>query len=352
MIQHLVTFGIDKNSRELRNIKDVSSGLACNCVCPCCGSDLEAHKGNIKRHHFQHHSSAECKGAFESQIHLLSKSIIEKNKSLMLPQYIGQYSFIPEKKQVFSEVIQEVSQDDLRPDCLCKYWDEQGNEHVLWVEILNSHAVDDNKINKIRERHISCVEIDVSQLFNDIETIDEEVLTEFLLNSTDNRKWVNNPLGDERILKKADEIRVANSIVDFLLNNYEENPIGDFYQTLYCLFLTGYRLSPTVYSQFYNYIKQHRSDYQTLDYQTQWRFSSIVQILLCHLFVSRVFRCVSNPIEQQLNFACYVLNITYQEFSDWLNIVLRYSHHGSQSYSTQRNRGYYSRNRSVRSWRL
>ncbi|MCQ2226057.1 MAG: hypothetical protein MJZ14_10090 [Paludibacteraceae bacterium] len=325
MIQHLVTFGKDKNSSELRNIKDVSSGLACNCVCPCCGSDLEAHKGNIKRHHFQHHSSAECKGAFESQIHLLSKSIIEKNKSLMLPQYIGQYSFIPEKKQVFSEVIQEVSQDDLRPDCLCKYLDEYGNEQELWVEILFSHAVDENKVKKIRERHIACIEIDVSQLFYDKETIEEDVLTDFLLSSIENRMWINNPLEDERILKKANEVRMLGSMVDFLINNYEENSMGDFYWVMYCLFLTGYRLSSKDYSVFYNFVKSHKIDYQKFDKEKQWRYISAVQILLCHLTVIGRINDGRYSREQQLFLICLKLNKSTPNLSELVNVVIQQS---------------------------
>lgn len=320
-MNHLVTFGKDKITGKLLNISEVPSGLACNCVCSFCGSDLEAHKGNIKRHHFQHHSSAECKGAFESQIHLLSKSIIEKNKSLMLPQYIGQYSFIPEKKQVFSEVIQEVSQDDLRPDCLCKYLDEYGNEQELWVEILFSHAVDENKVKKIRERHIACIEIDVSQLFYDKETIEEDVLTDFLLSSIENRMWINNPLGDERILKKANEVRMAGSMVDYLIRNYEENRTGVFCQIMYCLFLTGYRLSSKDYSEFYNFIKSHKIDYQTFDKEMQWRYISAVQILLCHLTVIGRINDGIHSREQLLLFACFTLNISTPNLLEWINFV-------------------------------
>ena len=144
MHQQKLTYGIDKITGKLRYIKDVESGLACKCICPNCRGELVAHKGEERCHHFKHYSVAECKGAFESQLHLLSKEIIEEHKVLMLPQYNGRYSVVyPPKRQSLTEVIKECSQIDLKPDCLCKYIDEQGNEQMLWVEIYYSHAVDE-----------------------------------------------------------------------------------------------------------------------------------------------------------------------------------------------------------------
>lgn len=330
-MNHLVTFGKDKITGKLLNISEVPSGLACNCVCSFCGSDLEAHKGTVQRHHFQHYSSADCVGAFESQIHLLAKEIIEENKCLMLPKYIGQFSIIREKRQDFSEIVLELSQDDLRPDCICKYLDEQGNEQTLWVEILNSHAVDGLKAEKICERHIACVEIDVSQLFKDKETVDKETLTEFLLNSAENRKWINNPLGDERILAEADEVRKNGSIVDFLNSGYKEECIENFYPIMYCLFLKGYRLSSEDYKNFYYTVKLHSLDYRTLNPVAQWLFVSVVQMLLCHLFVTGKINDGKCSREQQLSFVCFKLNSSNLQFSEWIKIVLQYPSQGSQS---------------------
>lgn len=153
-MQHLITYAKDKSTGETRNIKDVVSGLACNCVCGNCGGDLEACKGKIRQHHFRHYSVAECKGAWESQLHLLSKAIIEEHKSIMLPPYQGKYIGYPSKVQKFDNVVPEATQDDLQPDCLCKYTMPDGEERELWIEILNTHAVDEEKAQKIKERGI------------------------------------------------------------------------------------------------------------------------------------------------------------------------------------------------------
>lgn len=323
---HLVIYGIDGTTGELRNIEDVSSGVACDCVCPKCGSVLEAHKGKVYRHHFQHHSVAECKGAFESQLHLLSKDIIEEDKSLMLPVYAGRYSYYPQRQQTFTEVVKECAQDDLQPDCLCKYTDEQGNEQMLWVEILYSHAVDEEKARKIQERKIACVEVDVSNLFKDAEVIDRNMLTDFLLNSPDNRKWINNTQGDEQVLAEADEIRRRESISEFLIQNSDdETRIWKFQTLAYCLFSTGYTLPQKDYLGLYGFVKKHQTDYGNLDPVIQQRFVSAVQMLLCHLVVMGKFNVRGFSKQKQLYALCIDRKglTQTQQLQHWVNEAIR-----------------------------
>ena len=286
MCLHLITYGIDKTTGRLRNIEDVPSGLACNCVCSKCGSELEAHKGNIQRHHFQHHSVAECKGAFESQLHLLSKAIIEEKKMLMLPEYVGRFCNYPQKQQSFTEVIKECAQGDLQPDCLCKYMDEIGEEQTLWVEILNTHAVGEDKARKIKERHVACLEVDVSQLFMNDEIIDKKVLTKFLLNTPNNRQWINNPHGDDLILSEANEIRKQESIVGFLKKySNSEVRIERFQTIIYCLFSSGYGLSQKDYNCLYDFVKKCQKSYHSFAPVIQQCYISAVQVLYYNLFV-------------------------------------------------------------------
>lgn len=331
---HLVTYGIDRTTGALRNIEDVPSGLACNCVCPKCRFALEAHKGKVQRPHFQHHSVAECKGAFESQLHLLSKDIIEENKSLMLPVYAGRYCFYPQRQQTFAEVVKECAQDDLQPDCLCKYMDEQGNEQTLWVEILFSHAVDEEKARKIRERKIACVEVDVSELFKDSEVIDRGTLTDFLLNSPDSRKWINNPQGDEQVLAEADEIRKRESISEFLIQNSDDEARIWKFQTLtYCLFSTGYTLQQKDYLDLYGFVKKHQADLGNLTPVIQRRFVSAVQMLLCHLVVIGKFNVKKFSKEEQLRIICADRNGLTQQLPQWVNDVIRL---GTGVYQPQR----------------
>ena len=304
MPQHLVTYGRDRTTGYLRYIEDVDKGVACHCVCLKCGGTLEAHKGNVRRHHFKHYSAKECKGAFESQIHLLSKDIIEENKLLMLPDYKGYFCFYPQHRQQLSEVIKECPQDDLQPDCLCKYYDDQGKEQILWVEIFYTHAVDEEKIRKIEERKIACVEIDVSQLFKDAETVDKNKLTDFLLNSSDCRKWINYPQGDEQIQEEANEIRTQGSIIPFLIQNSDdEKRIGRFQTVIYCLFSTEYRLQQKDLIELQKFV--FNNDYKGLTSPLTLRYISAVQILLCYYVTIGKLKERNAPMEQLLFKVCF-----------------------------------------------
>ena len=325
---HFITYGKDKNTGILRNIKDVPSGLNCNCVCPSCGTQLVAHKGNIRCHHFKHYSSNECKGAFESQIHLLSKAIIEENKALMLPKYKGRYISFSNKRQSFTEVIQECSQGELRPDCLCKYTDYEGNEQTIWVEILNTHEVDESKSKKIKEMNIACVEIDVSQLFKDTEIIDKDILTDFLLNQTDNRKWINNPYSDEAIQRDADVIRRQESIEKFLVeNSVNENRVWKFEATILCLFSNRYKLNQVDYKKIYNTIYQHRTDYDKLPPESKRIYVSVVMMMIYQLIVTDKIK-FSQTTDYLIDRNLIQRNLTF-----WISEILKHTQPRTTSFN-------------------
>lgn len=283
MPTHLITYAKDKASGAYRNIKDVESGLACNCVCSNCGGVLEACKGKIRQHHFRHYSAAECNGAWESQLHLLSKAIIVQNKAVMLPEYRGKFCAYQSMKQCFEEVIQEASLDGRRPDCLCKYIDEQGTLHEIWVEICYKHPVDQEKAKHIKDNGITCLEIDVRHLFENSMIVDEATLTNFLLNSTANRTWINYPKGDDWLLQEADKVRQKN-IIDFLIETSEDpKKEGNFCILTNVLFRTEYRLHYEDYNKLYIFVQKHSSDYQSLDSSIKRRYVGAVQLLLCNL---------------------------------------------------------------------
>ena len=84
-----IIVAIDKD-RKLRGIDDVKRGLACECFCAECNGVLEACKGE-HRQYFRHYAKdRKCTGgSWESQLHLLSKYIIEQHKAVMLPKLEG-----------------------------------------------------------------------------------------------------------------------------------------------------------------------------------------------------------------------------------------------------------------------
>lgn len=251
---------VDKTTHQLRKVSDVENGMRCNCICSECGGALEACQGEY-RQYFRHHSNdRKCTGSWESQLHLLSKYIIEQNKCISLPDWEGKFLRLSARKQEFTDVQVEISQDELKPDCLCTYVDEKGETKTLWVEILNTHAVDSDKTQKIKERGVSCVEIDVSGLFPDKE-IKEDVLKDFLLNSTDNRHWINNADGiaqEEHYIKEATRLHKDDSVIKYIdEHSSTAEQIDELRFVGFYFFALGYSLSQKTHKYLYDYLSMY-----------------------------------------------------------------------------------------------
>lgn len=248
---------VDRTTHQLRKVSDVENGMKCNCICSECGGALEACQGEY-RQYFRHHSNdRKCTGSWESQLHLLSKYLIEQNKCISLPEWDGKFLRFPARKQKFTDVQVEITQDKLKPDCLCTYLDEKGETKTMWIEILNTHAVDPDKAQKIKERDVACVEIDVSGLFPDKE-INENVLKDFLLNSTENRHWINNTDGiaqEEYYTSEATKLHKEDSVIKYIdehsatAEQIEELGFVGFY-----FFALGYSLGLKTHKFLYDYI--------------------------------------------------------------------------------------------------
>ena len=62
----------------LVHISEVESGLRCDCICPGCGEQLVAKKGEYVKHHFAHKSKKECEYGYQTSVRLLAKDIIAR----------------------------------------------------------------------------------------------------------------------------------------------------------------------------------------------------------------------------------------------------------------------------------
>lgn len=80
---------LDSNG-QLITIENAISGLACNCTCACCGEPVVARKGQIREHHFSHHSNNEsCFIQRESLLHLYAKQVIRNQLGLQIPRCLA-----------------------------------------------------------------------------------------------------------------------------------------------------------------------------------------------------------------------------------------------------------------------
>ena len=183
-----LTYALDALGKMIY-IGDVeNSGLSCNCRCPKCNKPLEAKHdhGGGRRAHFAHTKGSDCHGSYMTALHILAEQIIEEEKAVMAPAYKGlerqRLSFV----QV--EVEQRVERKDLQPDIVGITADG-----LRWaIEIRNTHEVNEPKTAKLVESNITCLEIDVrEQKLEDLKS--------FILDSAENREWINNPNYDAQI---------------------------------------------------------------------------------------------------------------------------------------------------------
>ena len=76
-----------------------------------------------------------------------------------------------------------------QPDLIGSFADMFGNNVSIWIEIRYTHAVDEEKINVIKNNDLNCVEIDVRPFMNC--EINKRELEDFLLTMSCHRKWIN-----------------------------------------------------------------------------------------------------------------------------------------------------------------
>lgn len=190
------------------HIDDAPSGLNCNCVCPACGAPLVARKGKERTAHFAHHSIRDCEFGYETSLHLLAKEIISKAKTIWLPPV---YIELPHRREELykwqsipiTQVVLEKRFHNIIPDIIVY----SGNAY-FFIEIVVTHGIDDIKREKIRSSNISTLEIDLSDLN---QQITPDMLSDILLNQNQRKKWCYNRKANERyqyILHKSERRRI------------------------------------------------------------------------------------------------------------------------------------------------
>ena len=176
-----LTFALDE-SDALVHVDDVAKGNNCKCHCPHCGAPLCAKNAGQKReHHFAHAHGHQCEGAYESQLHLLAKAVLQETGLILLP----------------------TSQDGVFPSGAVRIdnvqvekWDEQyhikpdvegimNNGERLLIEFYVSHKIDGKKRQVIVDNHLKCIEIDINY-----QALDKTELKDFLCCSDEDRKWI------------------------------------------------------------------------------------------------------------------------------------------------------------------
>lgn len=191
------------------SIDDVPSGMECGCVCPACGDELIAHKGQKRMHHFKHRSSEDCEYGYESSLHLAAKDILSRSKKMVIPPVYVEFPQSGKPKELISkerkipidDVELEKRFDDIIPDIVVYSGDK-----YFFIEIYVTHPIDDEKLKKLKEKNISTIEIDLSKIKREISV---EELSDILLKASDRKSWKYNAVSDkwyQRFEKASDKM--------------------------------------------------------------------------------------------------------------------------------------------------
>lgn len=201
---------------RLYGVDEVSSGLACNCLCPACKSPLIARKGRKVRHHFSHYQRNACVWANETALHLLAKSVLERAYSIKTPAvFIPRYpeALSPIKTHNIRRVWCERRYGQQRPDLAVVF----SNGQWLNIEIAVTHFTPAKKVTFYRKRHWNAIEIDCSDLVD--YPGNREALTRHLqqrlLYGTDHKKWLYHH-GQALFLRKLQQLAERRKVRHYL----------------------------------------------------------------------------------------------------------------------------------------
>jgi ssDNA-binding Zn-finger/Zn-ribbon topoisomerase 1 len=188
-------------SDNLIHVSDVPKGLNCNCTCPACGGTLIARKGEKVIHHFAHYKAEECKYGYETSLHLAAKQMIADAKEFMIPPVYLNFPESGKEDILLSEanlvkadnVFLEQHEGDMIPDIVVI-----SNNKKIFIEIYVSHAIDELKLIKLKDKGISTIEIDLSGYER---SISKEELQKIILHGVEQKRWIYNSFED-KILEK------------------------------------------------------------------------------------------------------------------------------------------------------
>lgn len=184
------------------HIDSVPNGLACHCRCPHCKEQLLARHDVTNQHGFAHHSDnrgANLKICYMVILYKLAEQIIQTKKQIYAPSYYGIFREMDIK---FTEIKIDSRYDrtDKQPDVIAMT--EDGHQYL--IEFTFDQKVQHKE--GVDYHQLSCIEIDLRGQKLD-------TLEDFLLKSSESRKWVNNEnyfnAIEERYHKTGKDVRLV-----------------------------------------------------------------------------------------------------------------------------------------------
>lgn len=201
----LQSFAMDKDGR-MRSVDEVARGLACECVCPCCGEQVLARQGEVREWHFAHASGAECEAGAEGALHRAAKQVLLESGGMTIPaRRVSAAATLPDGRKAtadaerpeawvaFVSAEAEKAIGGIRPDITTMI----GN-WMLFVEIAVTHFVDAEKAQLIDALGVPTLEIDLADFHH--ERWDWERLIDAVVESSQQKRWIS--MLDEQLLQQ------------------------------------------------------------------------------------------------------------------------------------------------------
>lgn len=195
-------------------------GLKCNCICAACKRSLVAKMGEVKAPHFAHYvekgTILDCSAqkANESGLHQMAKEIIAKGDHILLPEIeidadkdenrnVNDWEqcqplhIKDEQMWYFSSAEMEVPCNGFTPDVYL-----HGEKTDLFVEIMVTHPVGDEKKERVKQVGLPMIQIDISDIYNNLEEFSKETLRRELIDSVEHKEWIYNRLKGEKNVER------------------------------------------------------------------------------------------------------------------------------------------------------
>ena len=189
---------------ETTHISEAGNGLGCACICPVCDGSLIAKQGKIVEHHFAHASGDECQHAVETALHLAAKDVLAARKEIVLPAVEIPRRYTLKGEEVVSgrryrieSVAVERKLGSIIPDLIVGI----GGRDLL-VEVTVTHGPDKEKLRKIRDLGVSCVEIDLSRTERGL---DRDELEKIVVDDAGQKRWLHNARAEARGRRRSSE---------------------------------------------------------------------------------------------------------------------------------------------------
>ncbi|MFD2231350.1 hypothetical protein [Alkalimarinus sediminis] len=203
----LIPFGLVNG--VMKFVDDVPNGKESGAICAACNNPLIARNGGSRRaHHFAHAHQTACENGVETAIHKMAKQILLDYKEIELPEsrksvqltlgnghsileqggfITGDPVVIPEQKFSADEGKEEVYEGRIRPDVILSK-----GKHKLRIEVAVTHFVDEHKEDKVIEKNMPMLEIDLSEFYRSPPANIDEFINA-VINDTSNKTWIHNP---------------------------------------------------------------------------------------------------------------------------------------------------------------